>query len=481
MWQLVFMINGYFISVLGCAMLIVAGYDMYISSSSWSHFLNAALFTLFIGMSLFLSNRTEIKNVSMRQGYLLTTTSWLSISLLATIPFMLYGGVSDFHDAFFEAVSGLTGTGATIFKDVEALPKSILLWRSVLNMTGGIGVVIFAAALLPFLGIGGMQIFQRENSDLNDKFMPKFHYIAKRIILVYIFLLVCCIACLYWAGMGWFDALNHGFSTVATAGFSTKNNSIAFFNSPKVEAVVIVFMLLSALPMTFFIMLLQNKFRNSLRALQVTTFLKTVLLIVVLMTLWLRFSGVCGDILQALRYAAFNVVSIITTTGFSSTDYLSWGAWAAVAFSLIGLIGGCTGSTTGSIKIFRWQVVAAFLRQSIELAITPRRMVLLKIKKFVLGTEVVSSVLVFITLFLFIAATLTLLLTLNGVDAFTAFAAVMGCITNVGPGVVESIGPNGSFMIFSPIVKYLLIGAMLLGRLEILTILVVFTRSFWRN
>ena len=299
--------------------------------------------------------------------------------------------------------------------------------------------------------------------------------------MVYIFLLVCCIACLYWAGMGWFDALNHGFSTVATAGFSTKNNSIAFFNSPKVEAVVIVFMLLSALPMTFFIMLLQNKFRNSLRALQVTTFLKTVLLIVVLMTLWLRFSGVCGDILQALRYAAFNVVSIITTTGFSSTDYLSWGAWAAVAFSLIGLIGGCTGSTTGSIKIFRWQVVAAFLRQSIELAITPRRMVLLKIKKFVLGTEVVSSVLVFITLFLFIAATLTLLLTLNGVDAFTAFAAVMGCITNVGPGVVESIGPNGSFMIFSPIVKYLLIGAMLLGRLEILTILVVFTRSFWRN
>ena len=481
MWQLVLMINGYFISVLGCAMLVVAGYDMYANAASWSYFLNAGMFTLFIGMSLFLSNRTEIKSVTMRQGYLLTTTSWLSISLLATIPFLMYNCVPGFQDAFFEAVSGITGTGATIFSDVESLPKPILLWRATLNMIGGIGVVIFAAALLPFLGIGGMQIFQRENSDINDKFMPKFHYIAKRIILVYVFFLITCIICLYFAGMDWFDAVNHGFSAVATSGFSTKNNSIAFFDNYKIEIVMMIFMLLSALPMTFFIMLMQNKFRHSLRTVQVLAFLKTVALIVLFMALWLRFSGKYDNLVQSLRYAAFNVVSVITTSGFSSADYLSWGAFAVAAFTAIGLIGGCSGSTTGSIKIFRWQVIGAFLKKSIELAIAPKRMVPLKIKQFVLNNEVVTSVLIFVTLFLSVAAVLMLLLTFCGVDAFTAFAAVMGCITNVGPGVADSIGPNGNFGFFAPVVKYILSAAMLLGRLEILTILVVFTRSFWRN
>ena len=331
MWQLVLMINGYFISVLGCAMLITAGYDMYTFGVTWSQFLNAAIFTLFIGVSLFLSNRTNINTISMRQGYLLTATSWLSLSLLAAVPFMLCGVTKGFADAFFEAVSGLSGTGATVFADVESLPKPILLWRSILNMTGGIGVVIFAAALLPFLGIGGMQIFQRENSDVNDKFMPKFHYIAKRIIIVYATFLVGCILCLYMAGMSWFEAVNHGFSTVATAGFSTKNDSIAAFDSLKIEIIIIFFMLLSSLPMTFFVMLLQNKVRQSIRTIQVEAFLKTYALIVLIMTLWARISGVYDSFFKALRYAAFNVAAIITTTGFSSADYLSWGTFAVAA------------------------------------------------------------------------------------------------------------------------------------------------------
>lgn len=481
MWQLVLMVNGYFISILGCAMLIMAGYDMYVNSLSWSYFLNASLFSLFLGMLLFLSNRTEIKGISMRQGYLLTTTSWLSISLLSSMPFLMYGCVSNFHDAFFEAMSGFTGTGATIFADVESLPKPILLWRSVLNMMGGIGVVIFAAALLPFLGIGGMQIFQRENSDVNDKFMPKFHYIAKRIIWVYVFFVVSCIVCLYFCGMNWFDAVNHGFSTVSTAGFSTKNNSIGYFDSPLIESVIILFMLLSALPMTFYIMVLQNKFRQSIRTVQVVTFLKTVFYVIIFLALWLRLTGKYDSLSTAVRYAAFNVVAVVTTTGFSSTDFLAWGAFAVAAFAAISLIGGCPGSTTGSIKIYRWQVVGAYMKQSLALAVTPKRMVPMKVGQFVLGSEVVSSVLIFTTLFFAVTMVLILLLTLLGVDLFTAFAAVLGCVTNVGPGVAESIGPNGNFGFFSPVVKDILAGAMLLGRLEILTVLVVFTRSFWRN
>ena len=481
MWQLVLMINGYFISILGCAMLAVAGYDIYANDLSWSYFLNSALFTLFVGLSLFLSNRTTINSISIKQGYLLTTTSWFFICLLSALPFLMYGCTSNFHDAFFEAVSGVSGTGATIFADVESLPKPILLWRAILNGLGGVGVIIFAVALLPLLGIGGMQIFQLENSDVNDKFMPKFHYIAKRIILVYVFFSVCCIVCLYFLGMSLFDAVAHGLSTVATAGFSTKNNSIAYFDNWRIEMVIMLFMTLSALPMTFFVMLMQNKFRQSIRTVQVVAFLKTAFWITLGMALWMRLTGVYDSLLQCLRYASFNVVSVITTTGMASADFLSWGAFAVAAFAVISFIGGCPGSTTGSVKIFRWQVIWAFLKQSVALAVAPKRIVPVKIKNFILNDSVISSVLIFTTLYFFTIVVLVLLLTVSGVDAFVALASVVGCITNVGPGVVNSIGPLGSYGFLPPFAKDVLACAMLLGRLEILTVLVVFTRNFWRD
>lgn len=481
MWQSVLMFNGYFISILGCAMLMVGAYDMYETSSSWSYFINAALVALFIGLALLLSNRTDNRTLSMKQGYLLTATSWVSVCFVSTLPFLFFDGTLNFADVFFEAVSGITGTGATIFADVEKLPRSILLWRSILNVTGGIGVVIFASALLPFLGIGGMQIFQRENSDVNDKFMPKFQYIAQRIIFVYVLLVAACVVSLYFVGMNWFDAVNHGFSAAATGGFSTKNNSIAFYNNPKIEAVIIIFMLLSALPMTFYVLLMQNKSTHSVRSVQVGAFLKTAFFAILALAVWLRFKGIYGSIFEAVRYSAFNVVSVITTCGLSSADYLSWGGFSVIFFAFIMLIGGCSGSTTGSIKIFRWQVLVAFLRQAMILAIEPKRMLVLKIKQFVIDNQIVVSVMIFVTLFFATSAFLILLITLSGVDAATAMAAVMGCITNVGPSFVDSIGPVGNYGLFSPFVKYVLVAAMLLGRLEILTILVIFTRNFWRR
>lgn len=481
MWQPVLMFNGYFISVLGTAMLMVGAYDIYMTSASWSYFLSAALLSLFIGVGLLLSNKTDSHTLSMKQGYLLTVTSWVSMSFAATLPFVFYDSGLSFADVFFETVSGISGTGATVFADVESLPKQILLWRSILNLLGGIGVVIFASALLPFLGIGGMQIFQRENSDVNDKFMPKFHYIAKRIILVYAVLVAACVASLYFAGMNWFDAINHGFSAAATGGFSTKNNSIAFYDSPKIEAVIVLFMLLSALPMTFYVMLLQNKTEQSVRSAQVGAFFKVVAVSVLIMAVWLRFKGICGSFTEALRYAAFNVVSVITTCGLSSADYLTWGSFAVLFFAIIMFVGGCSGSTTGSIKIFRWQVLASFLKQAVIMAIEPKRMVVLKIKKFVIDGQVVASVMIFVTMFFATAGVLVLLLALSGVDATTSMAAVFGCITNVGPSFIKSLGPSGNYGAFSPFVKYVLAAAMLLGRLEILTILIVFTRNFWRR
>ena len=481
MWQVVLMINGYFISILGAAMLIAAGYDIYDTSASWSPFLSSALFCLFIGLSLFLSNRAPVENISVRQGYLLTTTSWIAISLLSAVPFMLYGSTDNFHDALFEAVSGLSTTGATILTDIEAQPKAILLWRSMLTAMGGAGIVMFAVALLPFLGIGGMQMFQRENSDFNDKFMPKFHYIAKRIFWVYFFLCGLCAICLYWAGMNWFDAINHAMSTISTAGFSTKNKSVLFYDNLNIEVVISVFMVVGALPMTFYIVLLQNKFSQSLRTEQVVSFLKVLFVYIVGSSLWLVYKDVYGDFGTALRYASFNIISIVTTTGLTSVNYLEWGALFQTLFIIFALTGGCTGSTSGSVKIFRWQVVWAYLRQSLVTAVDPNRVVPVKVKQYTIAPAAVSSVLVLIVAFFATITVSTVLLAFIDIDFATAFSASVTCITNSGPGVVASIGPDGNFGWMPGAAKDILSATMLLGRLEVLTVLVVFTRNFWRK
>lgn len=481
MWQLVLMINGYFTSILGAAMLIAAVYDIYMTGASWSPFLSSALFCLFIGLSLFLSNRAPVENISIRQGYLLTTSSWVLISVLSAIPFMLYGTTDNFHDALFEAVSGLSTTGSTILKDIEAQPKSIQLWRSMLAAMGGIGIVMFAVALLPFLGIGGMQMFQRENSDFNDKFMPKFHYIAKRIFLVYFFLCVVCALCLYWAGMGWFDAINHALSTIATAGFSTKNSSILFFDNVRIEVVISLFMVLGSLPMTFYIVLLQNKFRHSLRTEQVVSFLKILFFYILFTSLWLTHKNVYEDFWTSLRYASFNIISIVSSTGLTSVNYLSWGVAFQVLFVVFALTGGCTGSTSGSIKIFRWQVVWAYLKQSMVTAVDPNRVVPVKVRQYTISQPVISSVLIFVMSFFGVIIAATLILAFLDVDFTTALSASIASVTNSGPGIVASIGPDGNYAFLPPAAKDVLSAAMLLGRLEVLTVLVVFTKNFWRK
>ena len=256
MWQPVLMINGFILSVLGLSMIFPAILDIYDNNVNWSPFITSMLITLFTGLSLFLSNKVKITQMTLKQGYLVTTCCWLSVSFFASIPFFVSGAITDIASAIFESVSGVTGTGATILTDVEIMPRSILFWRSMLNGLGGIGIVIFAVAMLPFLGVGGMQMFARENANANDKLMPKFVDIAKWIIFIYVGLVVLCAILLYLCGMGRFDALNHAISAVATAGFSTKNNSVAYFNNNMVEIVLALFMLLGALPMTFYITLL---------------------------------------------------------------------------------------------------------------------------------------------------------------------------------------------------------------------------------
>lgn len=474
------MINGYLISILGLAMLIPGALDVYTYKTGWSYFFTSSLISIFIGVSLFLANRLAVKKITLQQGYLITVVSWVSLTLLATMPFMFWGTTEYFADALFEAMSGFSTTGATILQDIEAQPKSVLLWRSMLNGLGGIGIVMFAVALLPFLGIGGMQIFQRENSDINDKFMPKFNYIAKRIMVVYVLLLTGCTISLFWAGMGWFDAVNHAMATIATGGLSTKNNSIGYFNSVSIEMVIALFMVLGSLPMTFYIMIAQNKDLHSFRTEQVAFFLKTLAVYILFMSCWLVFNGEY-NFLQALRYSTFNIISITTSTGFVSTNYMKWGAWVGTFFIVFALTGGCTGSTAGSIKIFRWQVVIAYLKKSLITATDPNRVVPVKIGSLTTDGSIISSVFVFMTAYTFSLVILTLLTAMTGLDFEIAFSSVVACMTNSGPGIGSVVGPAGNYSTLPDMAKYILSFAMLLGRLDILTVIVIFSRSFWRN
>lgn len=480
MWQPVLMINGYLISVLGVAMVIPALLDMYWSKSEWSAFMSSAIICLFVGLSLFLANRMTIKKITLQQGYLITVCGWLSLTLLGTLPFLISGEIPNFADAFFETMSGLSTTGATILSNVEAMPKAILLWRSMLNCLGGIGIVMFAVAMLPFLGIGGMQIFQRENSDIDDKFMPKFNYIAKRIMIVYTLLVVLCVVSLYFAGMGWFDAVNHAMAAIATGGLSTKNASIGYFDSIQIELVLSLFMILGALPMTFYIMVLQNQDLHSFRTQQVVTFLKVLAVYIIFTSALLVFKGVY-NVADALRYSSFNIISIVTSTGFASTDYMLWGTFASMLFIIFALTGGCTGSTSGSIKIFRWQVIFAFIRQTLTLATDPNRVMPVKIGKLMVSNSVVASVFVFLASYLVSIGVLGILVAFTGQPFEIAFSSVIACLTNSGPGVGKVIGPVGNYSSLSDTAKYILSFAMLLGRLEVMTIFVVGTKNFWRK
>lgn len=478
MWQPVFMISGYILGILGVLMLVPAGFDFYTSGTVCRSFVYAAVITVFFGFSLFLSNYVKVEKISLKQAYLVTAVTWLLSALFAALPFFLNENKMLFTDAFFEAVSGITGTGATIMPDVEDLPEAILLWRSMLNYIGGLGIVIFAVALLPFLGIGGMRMFQRENSDSNDKFMPRFSYIAKRILLVYSLLFVLCFAALYGCGMEWFDAVNYAMAGIGTGGFATKNASVAAFDSFAIEAVLMIFMLAGSLPMTFYILLFRHSAAN--KNYQVSVFLKLVFAYGLFVALIL-YAESDYSLWQSLRYSFFNVVSVVTTTGFSSADFINWGVWTTAVFMLLSLNGGCTGSTSGSIKVFRWQMVYAFLRKYILSMIEPNRVIPLKVGHINPSENVVTSVFVYILSFILSLVFLSVAVSLCGVEFSTALAATLACMTNVGVGSVDIIGPAGNYAFFSDTVKLILCFAMMLGRLEVITILVIFSKSFWRS
>lgn len=476
MWRPVLMINGFIMFVLGLMMLAPMGALYYYSGKFDYIFMQSSFIAMFFGGLLFLANFGEIQKISILQGYLITVTTWCIAPLVCALPLYHNGDISGIHDAVFEATSGITATGSTILRNIEAQPKSVLLWRAMLNGLGGIGIMIFAVALAPFLGTGGMHLFTKENSDTEEKFMPKIRYIAKDIIFVYIFLTVLCIVLLKSAGMNWFDATTFSFSAMGTGGLSPKNNSIAFFDSPKIEFIVGVFMFLSALPITYFILIFKKRSLHSIISnTQVNTFLKLIAAYILAVSIFYAYDASL-PFTTAFRRVSFNIVSAITTTGLSSSDFISWGTWSVAIFLLLFLHGGCTGSTTGSIKIFRWQVIGAFFKQYATKSLSPNQVTVMKTGDKVIGGDIVFSVFALVLGFLFAIIFFTLIISLTGIDFVTALGAVVANVTNSGLGLTEATGPTGNFAGFTPFSKFLLSFAMVVGRLEVVTVFVLLNK-----
>ncbi len=469
----VLMINGFIVFVLGLMMLLPAGALYYYSGRIDYIFLQSSFTAMFLGGSLFLANFGDIKKITILQGYLIPVSCWFLAPLVCALPLYGNGDIQTAYDAVFEATSGITSTGSTILQDIEAQPKSVLLWRAMLNGLGGIGIVIFAVALTPFLGTGGTHLFNKENSDTEEKFLPKIRYIAKDIIFVYIALSIICAILFKYAGMNWFDAFAFAFSTMGTGGLSPKNTSIGYFDSPTIEAICALFLLISALPITYFVLILKKRTIASVVSNgQVNAFLKYVACYILFISLWDAYQNNL-EFMVAFRRVSFNIISAVTTAGLASSDFISWGSWAVIVFLILFMHGGCTGSTTGSIKVFRWQVIAAFFKQYAVKALSPNQVAVMKTGDKVIGTEIVSSVFVLVFGFVFAIAIYTLILCFAEVDFVTALGAVVANVTNSGLGLTKETGPSGNFAGFSPFVKYVLSSAMVVGRLEVVTVFVL--------
>lgn len=460
-------------------MLIPTVYAVLHEPDELHSFVMSSGVTALIGMSLMLLCRSADLSLNSRQLYLLTSCSWILLSLVCAIPFMLSTHALSLADAFFESVSGMTTTGSTVIVGLSSMPRSFLLWRSELNWIGGMGVIGMAVSILPFLSVGGMRLFKTESSDWSEKSLPRFQSLARTLLAIYLVMSLLCTVCYWLAGMTLFDAVNHMMATVSTGGYATDDTSMGRF-SPLILWISVVFMLLSALPFTVFVRMVAQRSLRSLSDEQVKGFLLIVTVLVALLSLYL----IGHDILppfEAVTHAAFNIVSIITTTGFASTDYTLWGEFSIGLFFVITFIGGCSGSTSGGMKVFRYQLSYLFLQTQLRKLVHPRGVFAIRYNGRVVQDDIMASAVAFSFMYFVTLAFVTLLLTLLGVDFLTSFTGASTALANVGPGLGSIIGPAGNFMPLPDSAKWVLSFAMILGRLELLTVIVLFSRAFWKG
>ncbi len=473
--------------VIGIMMLVLTVFmfppaitDIIADNPDWQVFAASAFITGFIGLMLVMMSRGSwSQDVSLKEGFVLTVTSWIVLSAVAAIPFVFLGRGLSLVDAWFEAVSGLTTTGSTILTGLDELPPGILLWRSLIQWIGGIGIVVMALVMLPFLRVGGMQLFQTESSDRSDKFVPRARELMGLIALTYLALTAICAVSYRFAGMNAFDALNHAMTTVATSGFSTHDKSLGYFEDPAIHWVAIIFMIASSLPLVLYVKFVKTRSFDVWNDAQVRGFLKMVTFVVIGMTIWYA-ARPDITLTEAVTVVAFNVVSIISTTGYAVGDYTAWGSGAVGTFFVLMFLGGCTGSTTGGIKMFRLQVMLITARNYIKQLMSPNRIVVASYQGKQITADIATSVLAYLSVMFASVMLFTVALSFFDLDFITSLSGALTSLSNVGPALGSTIGPAGTFGSLPDGAKIILVIGMLLGRLEFFTVLVVFSRDFWR-
>ena len=475
---------GLMVAALGVTMVLPFGLELWLGARNGGAFLMAMVLTVLTGGLIALACASAVsERLSLRQTFLITTSVWLALPIFGALPFM-FGALADGHalsltDAFFEAMSGLTTTGSTVIVGIDEMSEGLKLWRAILQWLGGVGIIVVAMVFLPELKVGGMQIFRTESFDTMGKILPRATQIATRISVIYAGLTGICALAYGATGMSAFDAICHAMTTIATGGFANFDRSFSDLGAGA-EYVASVFMLLAALPFVRYVQLLAGSAQPLFRDRQIIAFFGTVFVIVLLLTLWLTLrQGAFTE--EAFRKVLFNGVSILTGTGYASADYMLWGSFAVTLMFFVGLIGGCAGSTSCSIKIFRYQLFFASVRAQVNAIHSPHGVFTPRYDGRPIGEDVMNSVMAF---FVFFIATLTIvavILGMTGLDFTTSVSGAAAALANIGPGLGEIIGPTGSFEPLSDLAKWVLAIAMFVGRLEVMAVFAILTWQFWRE
>lgn len=478
--RVVLHVVGWLVAVAGLAMLLPAAVSFAYGEAAGWDLLAAGAASAAAG--LLLARVTgPAGEISIRDGFAIVTLGWIGVALVGTLPFLLTGSIGSFTGAFFETMSGLTTTGATVVEDIGALPRGVVLWRSQTQWMGGMGIIVLSVAILPLLGIGGMQLLSAEIPGLApDRLRPRVRQTASLLWGVYA-LLTAAEAALLWAGeMSLFEAVNHAFTTMATGGFSTEDGSIGAFTTPYTQYVVAVFVLLAGVNFTLHYSALAGRWEAIRRNRELKVYLTIVAIATVALTALVRVPGTVPDLEPAFRAGLFQATSIVTTTGYATADYEAWVPAAQTVLFLLMLVGGCTGSTAGSVKVLRHILVTKEARISLRKLLHPRGVFVYKLDGKTVSEDVLASVSGFLLLYLGFLGGGTLLLNVLGLDVATAAGAAAATLGNVGPGF-GVVGPAETYAPLPGGALWVLSALMLLGRLEIFTVLVLFTRGYWRG
>ena len=445
-----------------------------------SSFIISSIITLIFGSLFLISNLDYEKKIDLHQAFLITSLSWISVAIFGSLPFFFSNLNLSFTDSFFESMSGITTTGSTIITNLENAPKSILIWRALLQWLGGIGIIVMAITLMPLMNVGGMLLFKVLNSDSSNEVLPSSKEISIKLILIYVSLTLACALSYKLFGMNKFDSLTHSMTTIATGGFSNYNESIGYFNNGKIEIIAIIFIILGSIPFISYIKYLSGNKKIFLEDSQITTFIKLIIISVLLLFFYLFLkNGVFS--LSEIRSIIFNVVSVLTGTGYVTKEFDQWGSFPLFYFLILMFIGGCAGSTACGIKIFRVQILFRFIINQLKKIIYPRGIFIIKYENNNVDDKFLASIISFIYLYIIIFFVLTALLTLTGLDFITSISGAATSISNVGPGLGSIIGPNGNFSLLPDVSKWILSLGMILGRLELFAILTLILPSFWRK